>query len=338
MGNLDPHQWSKNECFAPVLSQLELRLLTALAVRYKRILKSGDVNQAFCQSYLPPGKNYICKPPPGCPLTPPGTYLKLKKTLYGLKRSPKHFYDLAVKSLESIGLRRHPYSPCLFYGTPIQGEPPLFFGLYVDNFVYFSESDAVERQFEKDFSATMDMELNGPVSHFLGIKYTTTHHPDGHVSVKMSQEAFVEALRQQADLEGDGVTKPLTPYRSRYAINTTPLDTDIPLAQQERQNSLLQTLVGSLNWLAISTRPDIAPVTNFLAKYTTKASKGHIHAAKHVIRYLKGTKSLGITFSSHGREQLNSHVKFPIDPSKVTALSDANWGPQDQSHPIPDQP
>ena len=85
VGNLDPHQWSKNEYFAPVLSQLELCLLTALAVRFKRVLKSGDANQGFCQSYLPPGENYICKPPPGCPPTPPGTYLKLKKTLYGLK-------------------------------------------------------------------------------------------------------------------------------------------------------------------------------------------------------------------------------------------------------------
>jgi hypothetical protein len=32
LGNLDPHNWTKNDCFAPVLSQMELRLLTALAV------------------------------------------------------------------------------------------------------------------------------------------------------------------------------------------------------------------------------------------------------------------------------------------------------------------
>ena len=72
LGNLDPHAWSKTDCFAPVLSQMELRLIVALAVRAKRELKSGDVVQAFCQSYLPHGENYICTPPPGCTITPPG--------------------------------------------------------------------------------------------------------------------------------------------------------------------------------------------------------------------------------------------------------------------------
>ena len=338
LGNLDPHTWTKNDCFAPVLSQMELRLLTAIAVRCKRLLKSGDIVQAFCQSYLPPGENYICRPPAGCPLTPPNTYLKLKKTLYGLKRSPRHFYDLAVKTLTSIGLQQHPNSPCLFYGTLLPNEPPLYLGLYVDDFVYFSESDNVEKEFEKRFSSKLDMDLNGPVSYFLGLKFTPTYHDDGNLSVKLSQEAFIDTLRQQANLDGDDVSEPLTPYRNGHPIDTIPLEPDLPLAEQQQQNATLQTLVGSLNWLSTSTRPDIAPVTNFLAKYNNKASKGHIKAAKYVIRYLKGTKSLGITFSSSDRTELNSHVKFPIPPTKITALTDANWGPQDQSHPNPTKP
>jgi hypothetical protein len=123
LGNLDPNQWSKSDCFAPVLSQLELRFLIALAARQKCIPKTGDVNQAFCQSCLPPDEYYVCKPPPGCPISKPKSYWKLKKTLYGLKRSPQHFYDLAQKILTSIGLKQHPMSPCIFYGTLIKGEP-----------------------------------------------------------------------------------------------------------------------------------------------------------------------------------------------------------------------
>ena len=85
LGNLDPHNWSKSVMFAPVLSQMELQLLVALAMCHNQVLKSGDVVQAFCQSYLPAGENYICKAPVGCLLTLPNTYLKLKKTLYRLK-------------------------------------------------------------------------------------------------------------------------------------------------------------------------------------------------------------------------------------------------------------
>ena len=71
LGNLDPHNWSKQDCFAPVLSHMELRFLIALAVRNKCIPKSGDVSQAFCQSHLPEDEIYICTPPSGCPITPP---------------------------------------------------------------------------------------------------------------------------------------------------------------------------------------------------------------------------------------------------------------------------
>ena len=77
---------------------------------------------------------------------------------------------------------------------------------------------------------------------------------------------------------------------------------------------------------------------NFLAKYNNEASKGYIRAAKYVICYLKGTKSLGIAFSRGNRTALNSHIKFPIPPHQVTALTNANWGPQDQFHPNPDKP
>jgi hypothetical protein len=53
LGNLDMHTWSKEATAAPVLSQLELRLLTSLAIYHKRVLKNCDVKQAFIQSTLP---------------------------------------------------------------------------------------------------------------------------------------------------------------------------------------------------------------------------------------------------------------------------------------------
>jgi hypothetical protein len=53
--------------------------------------------------------------------------------------------------------------------------------------------------------------------------------------------------------------------------------------------------------------------------------------------YLKGTKSMGISFTSYNRNDLSSFVKFPIESSTITCLTDANWGPQDQSKPNPAQ-
>ena len=54
LGNLDPYEWTKDQCFAPVLSHLELRLFLSLAIKYKQIAKNCDIKQAFCQTVLPP--------------------------------------------------------------------------------------------------------------------------------------------------------------------------------------------------------------------------------------------------------------------------------------------
>jgi hypothetical protein len=77
LGNLDYHTWSKEETAAPVMSQLELRLLTSLAVYHKRVLKNCDVKQAFIQSSLPENEEYFLCPPPGCPRSQPGHYWRL---------------------------------------------------------------------------------------------------------------------------------------------------------------------------------------------------------------------------------------------------------------------
>ena len=191
LGNLDPHEWSTNECFAPVLSLPELRLLTSLAIHHKRPLLSGDIKQAFCQSTLPPSEKYVLRPPPGCPRTPPNTYWLLKRTLYGLKRSPRHWFNKATHLLKKCNLHPTPNNPCLFVGKP-DGKHIMYLGLYVDDFVYFSPNSNTEHTFEKLLSEHVKVDFMGKVSHFLGIKYQWKHHLDGHLDVHMSQEAFAE--------------------------------------------------------------------------------------------------------------------------------------------------
>jgi hypothetical protein len=84
LGNHDYHTWSKAATTALVMSQLELQLLTSLAVFHKRVLKNCDVKQALVQSLLPENETYFVKPPVGCPKSSPGTYWKLLYSLYGL--------------------------------------------------------------------------------------------------------------------------------------------------------------------------------------------------------------------------------------------------------------
>ena len=332
LGNLDPHDWSKSECFAPVMSQMELNLMMSLACQLKTEPKQGDFIQAFCQSTLPAHEQYICKPPLGCPVTPPNTYLRLIKTLYGLKRSPRHWYEKSKKVLASIGLHPSPNVPCLYSGTIIPGSAPLYLGMYVDDFIYFSTDPKVEKKFEVALNLLLNVEFTGPPQYFLGLKVKCKKE-DNHLSIFLSQEAAATELVDRAGLSDISAKINKTPYRTGYPVDKISAMPNLPLSVREKIEDDLRSYVGSLNWLGTCTRPDLSTITNMLSRYLHKATPSHISAAKYAIKYLKGTLSYGIQFTSKHNISLEAFVKLPTDPSKVLTFTDANWGPQDASVP-----
>ena len=174
----------------------------------------------------------------------------------------------------------------------------------------------------------------GEVSHFLGIKFTWTREEDNHITAHLTQEAFADHLIDNTGLSE--ASRVDTPYRSGHPVDSIPLPSNPP----PNQNSLthqMQTIVGSLLWLSGATRPDLATITSMLSRHTHHATQQHIRAAKYAIRYIKGTKDRGIRFSSKINTSMSAYLKFPIDPSKLLPLCDANWGGQDQSVPDPKQ-
>jgi hypothetical protein len=96
-----------------------------------------------------------------------------------------------------------------------------------------------------------------------------------------------------------------------------------------------QWLVGGLTWIHILNRPDIGVAHKLLCAYLQRPSTGHMKAAKHVLRCLKGSASRGIRFSSDGDHgELTAFYQHPIAcTGKASACCDANWGPQDASNP-----
>jgi hypothetical protein len=201
LGNLDYHTWSKESTAAPVLSQLELRLLTSLAIYHRRVLKNCDVKQAFIQSKLPPEEEYFLRPPSGCPRSKPGQYWRLLRSLYGLKWAPKLWFDMLSSHLKSMGLQNSAISPCLFTGILIPGAAPIYVGIYVDDIIYFSPSAEVECKFEELLSTIGSVDFMGKVSLFLGTEFTWVEHDDGHLSVSLTQQSFAETLLESLRID-----------------------------------------------------------------------------------------------------------------------------------------
>ena len=102
----------------------------------------------------------------------------------------------------------------------------------------------------------------------------------------------------------------------------TPLDANIKLEPREPEegnwSNNYASLIGSLMYAAVATRPDIAFAVNRLASFTANPTMCHWTAAKHVLRYLKGTKNIGITYSKPESSNMTSQNNF-------TGYSDASF-------------
>ena len=57
-----------------------------------------------------------------------------------------------------------------------------------------------------------------------------------------------------------------------------------------------QSIIGSLLYLMIGTRPDIAYAVTKLAQFTANPSQEHLNSAKYICRYLAGTKDYSIVY------------------------------------------
>jgi len=215
LGNHDNHTWSKDSTAAPVMSQLDLRLFTSLAVSHRRDLKNCDIKQAFVHSSLPETETYFVRPPHGCPRSPSGTYWRLLHSLYGLRRAPKLWFEKLSNHLLSMGLKNYPNSPCIFVGSLIPGQAPIYVGIYVDDIIYFSPSDEVEKTFETLLSTIGDVDFMGQVSHFLGIEFAWKHLPEGHFSVSLTQQSFLDTLLTSLNITIDSSSHYSSPYKAK---------------------------------------------------------------------------------------------------------------------------
>jgi len=87
--------------------------------------------------------------------------------------------------------------------------------------------------------------------------------------------------------------------------------------RRDMQQYPYRQLVGELLYLACTTRPDISHSVGCLSRFVENPGKKHWEAGKLILRYLAGTKQLGLTFNGYN----NSSEQFNIE-----AYSDADWG------------
>ena len=98
-----------------------------------------------------------------------------------------------------------------------------------------------------------------------------------------------------------------TPAATAMSPNSRMLHADCPKlgAGDKKLTREYQQLVGALLYLSVWTRPDIAFTVNQAAKFMSNPGPNHMVAAKRILRYLKGTSHLGITYTSQDNAKAN---------------------------------
>jgi hypothetical protein len=124
----------------------------------------------------------------------------------------------------------------------------------------------------------------GQPQRFLGINFNFSD--DG--SIKLEQHGYVDDLLERFNM-GDAHPS-ATPAAARVSDFT-----DSPRLEGQ-DTERYQSLIGALGWLAATTRLDIAFPVAQLQRYTAAPTAAHWFAAKRVLRYLKGTKTRGLTY------------------------------------------
>lgn len=155
----------------------------------------------------------------------------------------------------------------------------MYLALYVDDLIYFSEDPTVEQHFEQELASRLKVDFMGDVDYYLGICFDWRRESDGHVSVHMSQEGYANAFIDEMGLQNAVSSPKMTPYRSGLPIDSIPKQqSTISDTGNEKLHSKFRSFMGMLNWLSISTRPDLTTVHSLLASATESPTRAHLDA------------------------------------------------------------
>ena len=132
----------------------------------------------------------------------------------------------------------------------------------------------------------------GFAGHILGMRITRDR---SRKLLWLSQKEYVTKVLQRFNMEGGkAVSTPLPPYVKLS-------HTDSPKSDEERAmmaKVACASAVGSLMYVMIATRPDIAFAVGVVSWYMANPRKRHWEAVKCIMRYMKGTKDMSICFGS----------------------------------------
>ena len=291
------------ETYAPVVKFTSVKSMLAIVAVNDLELHQMDVVTAFLHGDI--DKDIYMSVPAGFrDPDRPELVCKLQKALYGLKQAPRLWHaKIDAFLLDRLKFRSSPNDPCL-YVRRTSGNIMLV-ALYVDDLLIAGNDMSAISWIKGELRKLFDMKDLGESQVCLGLEIRRDRSSR---TLHLSQTSYISTILERFSMQN---SKPVpTPMESSFITHswniqdsTHALAGEVPYRQA----------IGSLMFLMVGSRPDIAFSVCYLAKFCESPLEQHWLAVKRVLRYISGTRKVGLTF---GKGKTTT----------VTGYSDADWG------------
>ena len=280
-----------HKTFSPTANLTTIRALMQIAAKQDLILHQMDVKTAYlnapidCEIYIEQAEGFETPSNSGEKLV-----YKLNKSLYGLKQSGRNWNSMLHKYLIENNFVQSNVDHCL-YIKYVDGKLVIIL-VWVDDLIIAARNDILMSDTKQMLKDKFHMKDLGRLSYFLGI-----HFKQGVDYVRMNQRKYLVKLLEKFEM-------------SNCKPRTTPSECDGENLTDPRR---YRELIGSLIYAMTCTRPDICWIITTLSQYLSRPLKEHWIAAKHVLRYLKGTLDYELCYRKCD------------DDLRLIGYSDADW-------------
>jgi hypothetical protein len=296
------------ETYAPVATWGSIRLVLVITLVHKWKTRQIDFVQAYTQAD-PEIPNMYMELPKGFVVdnddsTNKRYVLRLKKNLYGQKQAGRVWNQHLVNKLLSIGFIQTEADECVFIRHQV------LFVLYTDDSILTAETDnELDEAIQVMKEAGLEITVEGGISDFLGVRIQRMDND----TFELTQPHLIEQILSDLRLTTDNVATKDTPAASsrllRRHLEEPAFDGHFDY----------RSVIGKLNYLEKSTRPDISFAVHQCARFCADPRDSHGKAVKWLGRYLKATKDRGIRFKPN-RDTFDCYVDADFS---------GNWYPDD---------
>ncbi|GIL54468.1 hypothetical protein Vafri_9945 [Volvox africanus] len=280
------------ELFAPTSQASSFRALLAVAAARGLQVHQLDVATAFLNGELK--EEIWMKEPPGYESKTPGMACRLLRSIYGLRQASRCWYDKLCTKFAEIGLFPSKSDPAMFVKVDEKGV--ILALVHVDDMCVAAKTQEMVNRIKGAIGGLFKVRDLGEIKVFLGMEVTRRENGD----ITLSQASYVERI---LSAHGLGDVKPRV-LPMAVGTRVTPAKEDVEVLEDP---TAYRALVGELNYLAVSTRPDLAFALSVLSRYMAKLTKAAMGMAKGVLRYVAGTRNLGLVFRRRLSEVIDGY-------------------------------